>query len=148
MNIKGIKFEFFRYILVGGSAFLIDASILFLLEKYLLSGLGEIGILISTAIGFIAGLIYNFILSTLYVFKKIDESVQKHPVRSFVIFTIIGIVGLLLTEAGMYAGIRFLGAEYYMFVKVVVAGIVLIWNYTARKILIFKGETLWTEITE
>jgi putative flippase GtrA len=127
--------------LVGGSAFLIDAGILFLLQTYLLYRFGEIGILISTAVGFIAGLIYNFILSTLYVFKRTNENAKKHPVRSFVIFTIIGIVGLILTEAGMYAGIRLLGVDHYMFVKVVVAGIVLIWNYTARKILIFKGKT-------
>jgi putative flippase GtrA len=143
MNIKGITFEFFRYLLVGGSAFIIDAGTLYLVQTYLLYSWGAVGILVSTAIGFIVGLIYNYILSNLFVFKKIDDKVKKHPIRSFTIFSIIGIIGLLLTEIGMYAGIILIGQKYYMFIKVVVAAIVLLWNYIARKVFIFKGEELW-----
>jgi len=145
MNIKGITLEFFRYVLVGGFAFIIDIGTLYLFRTFVFYNLGANGILISTAIGFIAGLIFNYIFSNLFVFKKIDESVKKHPVRSFTIFTIIGIIGLGLTETGMYAGIRFFGQEYYLYVKIVIAAVVLLWNYIARKIFIFKGEELWTK---
>jgi len=138
MNIKGITFEFFRYVLVGGSAFLIDIGTLFLVQTYLLFTWGAAGVLISTAIGFIAGLIFNYIFSNLFVFKKIDKKVKKHPVRSFTIFTIIGIIGLGLTEIGMFAGIKLLGLDYYLFVKIFTAAIVLLWNYIARKVFIFK----------
>ena len=145
MNIKGVALEFFRYVLVGGSAFLIDAGILYLVQTYLLYPWGTTGVLISTAIGFTAGLIYNYILSNWFVFKKIDEKVKKHPMRSFIIFTIIGIIGLIFTEIGMYAGIKLCGLDYFMLVKVIVAAVVLLWNYIARKVFIFKGEVLWTK---
>ena len=147
MNIKGVGLEFFRYVLVGGLAFLIDAGTLYLMQTYLLYPWGTTGILISTAIGFIVGLVFNYILSNLYVFKKIDNKVKKQPVRSFIIFAIIGIIGLILTEIGMYAGVKLCGQNYYMFVKVVVATVVLLWNYIARKVFIFKGEELWTKET-
>jgi len=145
MNIKGITFEFLRYVLVGGSAFVIDIGTLFLVRTYVLYSWGAKGVLISTAIGFIAGLIFNYIFSNLFVFKRIDEKVKKHPIRSFTIFTIIGIIGLGLTELGMYGGIQIFGLDYYLLVKIFTAAIVLLWNYIARKVFIFKGEELWTK---
>jgi len=61
-------------------------------------------------------------------------------VGAFVVFAVIGVIGLLLTEAGMEFGVRWVGQSYYMVVKIFVAGVVLIWNYVARKILIFKDD--------
>ncbi|GHV78781.1 hypothetical protein AGMMS49944_05720 [Spirochaetia bacterium] len=101
--------------------------------------MGTAGILLATAVGFIAGLIFNYIFSLIFVFKQIDESAKQHKIRSFILFTVIGIIGLALTETGMYAGIRMFGQEWYLIVKIIIAGIVLMWNYLARKLLIFKG---------
>ena len=42
-----------------------------------------------------------------------------------------------MTELGMYVGTELLFMNY-MLVKIVVTGIVLIWNYLGRKIFIFK----------
>jgi putative flippase GtrA len=131
--------EFFRYILVGGSAFLLDMGILYITKTYLFSGLGLFDILLATACGFTAGLIYNYILSFVFVFKKINKDAKQHRMRSFIIFTVIGVIGLGLTEVLMYGGILLVGEQYYLLVKAVTAGIVLLWNYAARKILIFKG---------
>ena len=55
---------------------------------------------------------------------------------SFFLFAIIGIMGLSLTEVGMYTGVQFLNINY-LITKITVAIIVLIWNYVIRKILIF-----------
>ncbi|GHU87083.1 hypothetical protein FACS189476_01820 [Spirochaetia bacterium] len=132
--------EFFRYILVGGTAFIVDIGILYLTRIFIFAALGTIGILLATAVGFTTGLIYNFILSTIFVFKKINKKAQLHKIRSFIIFTIIGLIGLGLTEACMYIGIQLFSEKYYLVVKIVTAAFVLIWNYTARKIFIFKGE--------
>jgi putative flippase GtrA len=115
---------------------------LYVTKTYIFYGLGAAGILIAAACGFIAGLIFNYILSIAFVFKKINENVRKHKVRSFIIFTIIGVAGLGLTEFLMYAGISVFGQRLYLAVKVGTAGIVLIWNYGARKLLIFKGARL------
>jgi putative flippase GtrA len=131
-------FEFFRYLLVGGSAFLLDIGILYITKKYLFSGLGTGGILLAAALGFTAGLLYNFFLSLVFVFRKVNHNAANHKIRSFVLFAIIGIIGLGFTETGMYGGIKLLGQNYYLLVKIVTAVIVLMWNYIARKIFVFR----------
>jgi hypothetical protein len=42
----------------------------------------------------------------------------------------------------MYTGIRLAGSPFYLVVKVVTAGVVLLWNYIARKLLVFKGAVI------
>ncbi|WP_010248690.1 GtrA family protein [Acetivibrio cellulolyticus] len=139
-NLESIDFifEFVRYLFVGGSAFLVDTGVLFLTKKLLFFDLGKPGILIATALGFIAGLIYNYILSILFVFKGAEDKVKSKQLKSFIIFALIGVIGLGLTEGGMCFGITLFGDKYYLIVKIFVASVVLFWNYIARKIFIFK----------
>ena len=131
--------EFLRYVLIGGIAFVIDISVLYLFRTFIFFHMGHVGILIAAALGFTAGLIFNFIFSLVFVFKQIDEKAKQHKVRSFILFVIIGLIGLLITEACMYGGIILFGEKWYLLVKCFTAGIVLMWNYIGRKILIFKG---------
>jgi len=131
--------EFLRYLVVGGSAFVVDIGALYLTRTFVFQNLGTAGILLATACGFTAGLAYNYVLSTRFVFKIIDPGAARHKIRSFVLFAIIGVAGLALTELCMYAGTRLLGQRFYLAVKVVTAGLVLLWNYGARKLIIFKG---------
>jgi gtrA family protein len=135
--IKLIK-EFMRYLVVGGTAFLVDLGILTLTKNFIFYSLGETGTLIATACGFIAGLIYNYILSIFFVFEKSKEKVKGKQLKSFLVFAIIGVIGLGLTMLGMHIGITIFGDKYYAIIKVFVAGVVLIWNYVGRKILIFR----------
>lgn len=137
MERKVILNEFIKYIFVGGTAFCLDTLTLYLCKTKIFLELGHIGLYISTALGFLAGLIFNYIFSLIFVFKSAIEENKGRNALSFFLFLIIGIVGLLLTEAGMCAGVNFLNMNY-LFTKVIVAIIVLIWNYAARKILIFK----------
>jgi putative flippase GtrA len=131
--------EFSRYVLVGGGAFLVDISVLELSLRYLFHDLTTAGILLATAFGFMAGLVCNYIFSCLFVFQEIDARAKQHKVRAFILFTVIGIIGLGLTELLMTIGLRLFGLEPYLFIKIFTAGVVLLWNYLARKILIFKG---------
>ena len=62
--------QFFRYLFVGGIAFLVDAGSLFLLE---LAGLHY---LVAAGIAFLIGLVYNFIMSKLLVFQEKKEKQQ------------------------------------------------------------------------
>ncbi len=135
--IKLIK-EFMRYLVVGGTAFLVDLGILTLTKSFIFYSLGEAGTLIATACGFIAGLIYNYILSIFFVFEKSKEKVKGKQLKSFLVFAIIGVIGLGLTMLGMHIGITIFGDKYYAIIKIFVAGVVLIWNYVGRKILIFR----------
>jgi putative flippase GtrA len=132
--------EFSRYVLVGGGAFLVDISVLQLsLDYFFHDFAAKEGILLATAFGFMAGLICNYLFSCLFVFQKIDARAKQHKARSFVLFAIIGIIGLGLTEILMLLGIFLAGEARYIAVKIFAAGVVLLWNYLARKILIFKG---------
>ena len=142
VGILAVFYEFLRYVLVGGSAFVIDIGILYLARTYLFQSLATTGILLATACGFIAGLVYNYTLSIIFVFKNAVETAKAHKIRSFVVFTVIGIIGLVLTELMMFAGVRIAGERFYLAVKIVTAGVVLLWNYIARKVFVFKGASV------
>jgi putative flippase GtrA len=137
--LTSILLEFMRYCLVGGTAFIIDFAVLYVTRTYVFFALGTMGILLATTCGFVSGLTFNYIFSLIFVFKDIDENVKKHKIHSFVVFAIIGISGLCITELFMFTGVKLLGNNFYLFVKIITAGFVLVWNYIARKILIFKG---------
>lgn len=133
MNTK-LFLEFFRYILVGGSAFLIDIGVMYLFKEFIFQGKY---LYLAVFIGYCAGLIYNFVLSCKYVFENGFDKIKDKEISSFIIFTIIGIIGLFLTEILMKIFVGFIGI-YYVFSKILTGAIVMFWNYIARKIIIFK----------
>ena len=122
---------------MGGTAFLVDFSTLYLLKTYVFGHMGDTGVYLATGIAFIVGLIYNYILSLIWVFKSAKERNKGKTLGAFLLFAVIGIIGLLLTEGGMYVGYDLLHIDP-MIVKIFVAAVVLIWNYAGRKLLIFK----------
>lgn len=130
-NIK----ELLRYIVVGGIAFLVDTGVLQL--TMMAASHWTYKLYLATFFGFMVGLTVNFILSILYVFKNAKEKTKDKKIQTFIIFGIIGVIGLGLTELGMHTGVAVLGF-HHLIVKVFVAGFVMLWNYIARKIIIFK----------
>jgi putative flippase GtrA len=140
---KQLIHEFFRYVFVGALAFTVDFGILYLSKTFLFSRTGISGILFATACGFLGGLFTNYILSSIFVFKKTSESAKRNKVRSFLIFTLICLTSLGLTELLMYIGVRIAGEREYLFIKCFIAGIVLIWNYVSKKIFVFERRTPW-----
>lgn len=145
-KLKSLITEFGRYLVVGGTAALVDWGTLYLTYNFVFSGSGDWQLTLATAAGFIAGLILNYVLSLLWVFKSAKENGKGKTVGAFIIFAVIGVIGLLLTEGGMHFGCMLVGEKNYMLVKIFVTGVVLIWNYAARKIFIFKDDKkVWTE---
>lgn len=127
--------ELLRYTIVGGIAFIADAGVLHVCmvlfpETWLMR------LYISTAAGFAVGLTCNYMLSLAFVFKNAREKTQGRKIKVFFIFAVIGMIGFGLTELGMHIGVVLLSL-HYLLVKVVVAGLVMLWNYFARKIIIF-----------
>lgn len=127
-------FEFSRYIIVGGSAFVLDFLIMYLCNEFVFKG--EF-LYISVFLGYVIGLIYNFLLSCAYVFKDGFKKIKNKEIQCFIIFTIIGIIGLGLTEILMFLFVD-LADINYMISKIITGVIVVFWNYLARKIIIFK----------
>jgi putative flippase GtrA len=114
---------------VGGLAFVIDFGSLYLLTEF--AGLHY---LISAAVAFLFGLLTNYCLSRLWVF---DRRTMESVTAEFLVFAVIGIVGLGLNEAIIWfvaEKIHF----HYMVAKAISAGIVLLWNFGARKSLLFR----------
>ncbi|MGO9387943.1 MAG: GtrA family protein [Methanobacterium sp.] len=121
--------QFFRYIFVGGIAFLIDIGFLYILTNFF-----GYYYLISAAISFTLGLIANYLLSTHWVFNKHN---LNNLTLEFSIFTIIGIIGLGLNELFIW----FFTAElniYYLTSKIFAAILILLWNFLARKYTLYN----------
>lgn len=138
----GLIKEFFRYAVVGGIAFIADLGTLTLFEELIFGQREDWQIFISTAAGFIVGLVVNYVLSLLFVFRAEDNRSSGRSVGAFLVFALVGVIGLGITEGLMHLGVNVLHF-HYMITKIVTAGIVLVWNYLGRKILIFnrpKGE--------
>ena len=123
-----IFIQFFRYIFVGGFAFLADAFTLWLCEKWM-------NFMIAAAIAFVVGLAVNYALSIWFVFS--ESSKVKNKVKEFVVYGIIGLIGLLITEGIMYLFTDVFGL-YFLISKIIAAAIVLVWNFAARKVVLYK----------
>lgn len=119
------KIQFLRYIFVGGFAAVVNIGAL-----YILKDIFNLYYLIANAIGFILGLITNYILSKALVFTK---EKMNNSIIEFTIYAIIGIIGLILDSLFMWVFTSKIGI-YYMISKIVSTGLVFIWNFGARKI--------------
>lgn len=128
-NTDSTLLQLFRYTFVGGFAFLVDFATLFLLTEYC-----YLHYLISAGIAFIFGLIVNYLLSIKWVF---NVSVMDSRLMEFVVFTLIGIIGLGLNELFLWILTDIL-LIYYLISKIITAGIVYFWNFFARKVILFN----------
>ncbi len=122
--------QFFRYIFVGGFAFLVDAFTLWLCEKWM-------NYMIAAAIAFVVGLAANYVLSIWFVFSESEQVTNK--IKEFITYVIIGVIGLLLTEVIMYI-LTDLCHLYFLLSKIVAAAIVLVWNFVARKKILYTKQ--------
>ena len=121
--------QFVRYFFVGGFAFVVDFWLLYILTEY--AGLHY---LLSATLSFIAGLLVNYIISCLWVF---NGSKFKNRLVEFLFFAAIGVVGLALNDTLIWLFTDCIGT-HYMFSKIVAAAMVYLWNFFARKYLVFR----------
>ncbi len=121
---ENIKLQFFRYLFVGGFAAIVNIGSLFIFKEWL-----NIHYLIANVIGFIFGLITNYILSKWLVFSKENN---LNLVLEFITYAIIGVLGLGFDTLFMWLFTSILGL-YYMLSKIISTGLVFIWNFFARK---------------
>ena len=121
--------QFFRYAFVGGIASVADWFVLWLLEH-----LG-MHYMFATVLAFFAGLATNYLLAKKLVFKV--EEARVGAVGEFIAYTLIGAVGLLITLGLMYLFTECMQL-YFMISKIIATLIVLVWNFLARKLLIYK----------
>jgi len=121
--------QLFKYGFVGGIAYSVDFGSLFFLTEVF-----KIHYLISAAIAFILGLLINYALSIFLVFPKrtlTDKRVE------FLLFSIIGLVGLGLNEVIIWFFTE-LTHFHYLISKMLSTVVVFFWNFFARKKLLFS----------
>lgn len=120
--------QIFRYMIAGFSAFIVDTSVLFLLTDFL-----HIYYLLSTIFAFLIGLLVSYLINIYWVFNKRKKEERKVEIM---IFVIISIVGLLLTLALMWL-FTSIFKVYYLYSKILTTLIVLAWNFSAKKKILF-----------
>ena len=117
-----IKFGF-----VGGIAFIIDyITLIIFIEIF------GISILISTAMAFSISVIFNYVASIKWVFNVNSNNSSK---KNFILFIILSIVGLIITEIIMYIGTQQLDINY-LIVKIFATTVVMFFNFITRKMFL------------
>ena len=119
--------QIFRFGFVGGLAFLIDYGVLIFFKEIL-----YLNLLISAALGFCVSVIFNYIASVKWVF---DINQDNSKSKSFFLFIVFSIIGLLLTELIMFLGSDVLKINY-MIVKIFATTIVMVFNFITRKMFL------------
>ncbi len=141
--------QFFRSLFVGGAATVVDIIVLVICRE-----LFHTPESVAAAIGFVFGVTVNYIISTLWVFAKAKV---ENRTKDFIFFVIIGIIGALLTELiiapfsmdGMFGegflvthqmfGSLIPADKYYIVGKFIAVVLVYIWNFCARKFILYRN---------
>ena len=127
---KGIVEQLIRYAFSGGIAFCVDFGVL-----WFLTDICHFHYLVGAFFGYSIGLIITYLLSIKWVF---NERKLENAKVEFLIFTVIGLCGLLLTQGCMYVFTEFwLGTDYYLYSKLITTVIVSLFNFLMKKILLF-----------
>lgn len=121
--------QIFRFGIVGIISFGIDYSIFWLLNDKL-----GIYYLISNACSFSISVIINYLLNLKYVFHSSEEA---NKINEFIIYIILNIIGLGINQIIMKVCVDFFQI-YAMAAKIIATGIVMVYNFISRKILIEK----------
>lgn len=120
--------QILKFGVVGGIAFLIDYSLLYILTEFI-----KIHYLISSVISFTVSVIFNYIASIKWVFD-VDKN-KNSKTKEFIVFIILSIIGLLINQLVMWImSDKFY--IYYMISKLVATFIVMCWNFITRKLFL------------
>ncbi len=119
----------FRYAVGGGIAFVVDFSFLFLLTHY-----GHVYYLLSAAFAYMLGSTIHYLYSILAVFPS--RSYESRAAE-FMIFALIGVVGLAMNEVFMWFFTSHLGF-HYLYSKLIATGFIFFWNFSTRKFVLFR----------
>lgn len=156
---KQILLEIIRFLIVGVIATACDYATFCLFDAVVFPLIPMHGapwqtifLCVSTALGFTVGLVVNWALSVRFVFLSVREKQEMRSGKKFTLFSVIALVGLALTEIGVLVLVKLLpqitlfgtrtlfGTEWKKWLaKCIITSIVLVWNYLARKFLVFRA---------
>ena len=126
--------EFLRYFAASAAALGVDFSIYVALTE-----LAGWHYLVSGAAGFSAGAVTVYAMSITWIFS---ERRFRTIGWEFTIFLAIGIIGLALTELVLYVCTDLSDIDYRLS-KVFAAGVVFLFNFGLRKLILFSKSSIW-----
>lgn len=137
---KALLHQFFRFALVGLSAFALEFAMFFLLDELFVPALfhhlpEKSGTLISTGVAFTIATIYNYICSMKWVFAPRTDASGR---RIFTIFVCLSVIAFGLNEVLMHFLLdvfAFLPLGKYV-AKVVATFLVTLYNFVSRKLFL------------
>ncbi len=129
---KSLAGQFFRYLVTGGLAFVVDFG-LFALCLYVF----DWHYLLANLVGLVAGLVLNYTMSIVWVFTACKRTLEKQKTAEFLLFALVGIAGVGINQLLMYLMVDGICLNE-MVSKMLAAVLVLMWNFGARKLLLFK----------
>ena len=124
---KKLFAQLMKFGVVGFIAFLIDYGLLAFCTEIL-----HINYLVSATIGFTVSVVFNYLASMRYVFTHKDGMSRR---REFIIFVVLSVIGLVINNVILWAGVELLHV-HYLIVKIFATAVVMIWNFVTRKIFL------------
>ena len=126
-KIENLFVQIFKFVIVGGTATIIDWAVYYVLYNFL-----HIQPLIANILSFSVSVIYNYVASVKWVF---DVNQEKSKKRMFIEFMIFSIIGLLLSELLLWIFIDLISINA-MISKIIATAIVMVFNFITRKIFL------------
>jgi putative flippase GtrA len=123
------KHHFVRYLLVGGSTFVLDFGTLVLLH-----GVLNFGIAASTSVAYWLSIIYNFTLNRYWTFDAREkDSLQRHITTYFMLLVVNYLFAVTFVS---------FASDHinYIFAKAIAVIIQMIWTYPIYKKVIFISD--------
>lgn len=134
LNKANLK-QFISYFFVGGVAAIVEWVMFFIFANVL-----QINYFVSTVIAFIFSTTANWILGRITTFKDNNTYKDKKAKEAFLVF-IVSAIGLLFNLILMYLFVTVMGFDSSLgktLSKIAATGIVFIWNFLIRKLVIYK----------
>ena len=146
-----LLYEIFKFLLVGGLATILDMLTMALILYFASPSIynynfintiignaspNDLIAVLATGTGFIAGLVFNYIFSILFVFSSTNTDFAKTK-KGFFAFSLLSLIGFFIHTLGMLIGYGYLKINEWI-IKIFLTFVVLIFNYITRKKIIFK----------
>ena len=128
MKIRQTSIQLFLYLIVGGIATVVEWGTFYVLNTSL-----SLHYSLSTVLAFVLSTLANWLFGRLILFKSTKQNTAHELLKIYA----VSIIGLLLNLAIMFIAIEKIGIQE-MVSKIIATGIVFVWNFLIRKLVIYK----------
>jgi putative flippase GtrA len=123
--------QMIRFGIAGGAATVVDMGLLWTLINF-----AHLWYVYGVAVGYAAGTVVSYVISVKWIFPHRAISDRR---LEFIIFTVVGVIALGLTELVVAAGVEWCHLSV-MVSKLVSVVLIFLYNFWARKIILFPAQ--------